>query len=303
MGRESSLRTLDPRDVERYLLRYHVIATDWWEQALQRRESKDEFQRFIGKRATLDRFFAKVDREAAKLFPGAKVLLAYGSAGNTMKPCGNSEVAVPTSTTFKAAQRIFKDRLHVTSEIFTTKMDWRSGTQKAAVYRIPAHPHDDKLTALATTLEKTMPKVLPEHEGAVQGFFEERKQRAKTARRAIVGGDGDGGDDEDGRPTQPDRFEPFQKRGRHKELRYPEVQAALLPRCQRHLTGLRFVHESGIHQNRDLCSSQTISRLCVLEISKGQRPSVFCFQRRARSSTPKLEKRTMPKKAIPIMPL
>jgi hypothetical protein len=277
--------------VERYLLRYHVIATDWWEQALQRRESKDEFQRFIGKRATLDRFFAKVDREAAKLFPGAKVLLAYGSAGSTMKPSGKSEVAVPTSTTFKAAQRIFKDRLHVTSEILTTKMDWRSGTQKAAVYRIPAHPHDDKLTALATTLEKIMPKVLPEHEAAVQGFFEERKQRARAARRAIVGGDGDGGDDEDGRPAQPDRFEPFQKRGRHKALRYPEVH------------GLRFVHESGIHQNRDLCSSQTISRLCVLEISKGQRPSVFCFQRRARSSTPKLEKRTMPKKAIPIRPL
>jgi hypothetical protein len=38
-----------------------------------------------------------------------------------MKPTGKSEVAVPTSTTFKAAQRAFKARLHV-------RRLWRRGS-------------------------------------------------------------------------------------------------------------------------------------------------------------------------------
>ena len=131
-------------------------------------------------------------------------------------------------------------------------MDWRTGTQKAAVYRVPAHPDDGKLTVMATTLEKSMPRVTPEHEAAVLRFYDARKQRAEASRRRIVGGDG-GDDNEDGRPAQLDRFEAFH-RGQRKMLRYPEVH------------GLRFVHEAGIHQNRDLASSQSISRLCVLKI-------------------------------------
>jgi len=172
----------------------------------------------------------------------------------------------------------------LTSEAFSTKMDWRTGTQKAAVYRVPAHPDDGKLTVMATTLEKSMPRVTPEHEAAVLRFYDARKQRAEASRRRIVGGDG-GDDNEDGRPAQLDRFEAFH-RGQRKMLRYPEVH------------GLRFVHEAGIHQNRDLASSQSISRLCVLKISKGERPSVFCFQRRAPRppAALKVDKKTRPKK-------
>ena len=130
MGRTSSLKTLRTADIASYLDQYNAIEDRWWSLALKRCESRANFNRYIGKRHVLDSFFAMVDKELKKLFPNVEILLAYGSAGLTMKPTGKNEVAVPTTGSYKAAVRIFGKRCFVQDEFRSTVVNFGTGEKK-----------------------------------------------------------------------------------------------------------------------------------------------------------------------------
>ena len=129
-----ALRTDDPGDIERYLSKYAEMSDEWWLLALKRVESRDRFNRYIGKRKVLDGFFSRVKRDLERTFPDVAIQLAYGSAGLKMKPTGKHEVAVPTTGAYKAAKRIFAEALSVVVEFRTTLMDWHG--VKEAIYSV-----------------------------------------------------------------------------------------------------------------------------------------------------------------------
>ena len=268
MGRVGSLRTLSLSDIEAYLKLYLQIQAEWWHLALKWRESRDSFQRYIGKRSVLDRFFTAVDKEAAELFPDAEVLLAYGSAGVKMKSNGKGELSVPTTGSYKAAVRRFKDRLKVEDESYSTKVDFTSGQVKHAVYRAPVIGEDGNVQSwkMAFTTEKCPPVPTPEHRAAVEEFLKQRTE-ARRLKRTIGAGStrkSDRVDDEEGRPVQLDRLQASPPRA----LRYPEIR------------GLRSLQgERTVFVNRDKSAACAISsRLHAMKLEAGRnvRPAPFC---------------------------
>ncbi|NCA94327.1 MAG: hypothetical protein EOM84_04060, partial [Sphingobacteriia bacterium] len=138
LGKEgASLKAVHEDEVTEYMRRCGPIAKQWWGLALKRSESRAAFGMYMGKRRTLDGFFARILREVKKLFPDHKsTVVAYGEAGLTMAPTGKSEVAVPTGGTHKSCQRVFgKKAVIPTFEYNTTSTDWKSGLPKERVYR------------------------------------------------------------------------------------------------------------------------------------------------------------------------
>jgi hypothetical protein len=124
-------------DVASYVAKYETVRRQWWSHALNRRESRDAFQRFIGKRSVLDRFWVGVKRGLEALFPDAeKHIVAYGSAYATMASSGRGEVAVPTTGAYNACRRIFgASGVAVVDEFRSTAFEWETGKRKTAVYR------------------------------------------------------------------------------------------------------------------------------------------------------------------------
>ena len=118
-----------------YAEKYAIVRRQ--KHALKRRESRDAFQRYIGKRSVLDRFWGGVKRGLEKLFPKAdRRCIAYGSAYATMPSSGRGEVAVPTTGAYQACQRIFgASDVTVVDEFRTTAFEWETGERKTAVYR------------------------------------------------------------------------------------------------------------------------------------------------------------------------
>jgi hypothetical protein len=133
----SALRTASSADIASYVAKYEKVRLEWWSHALQRRESRDAFQRVIGKRSVLDRFWVGVKRGLEALFPMAeKRIIAYGSAYATMASSGRGEVAVPTTGAFTACRRIFgASGVAVVDEHRTTVFDWETGKRNTEVYR------------------------------------------------------------------------------------------------------------------------------------------------------------------------
>jgi len=133
----SALRTASSADVAAYVVKYDRVRREWWSHALQRRESRDAFQRVIGKRSVLDRFWVGVKRGLEALFPMAeKRILAYGSAYATMASSGRGEVAVPTTGAYQACRRIFgASGVAVVDEFRSTAFEWETGERKTSVYR------------------------------------------------------------------------------------------------------------------------------------------------------------------------
>jgi hypothetical protein len=133
----SALRTASSVDVASYVAKYEKVRPQWWSHALKRRESRDAFQRFIGKRSALDRFWVGVKRGLEALFPDAeKHIVAYGSAYATMASSGRGEVAVPTTGAYNACRRIFgASGVAVVDEFRSTAFEWETGKRKTVVYR------------------------------------------------------------------------------------------------------------------------------------------------------------------------
>lgn len=110
---------------------------EWWEVALKRAEARSKMRRYMGKRSTLDSFFARVYKEARQLVePREKVVMAYGAAVKTMKSHGRGEVAVPVDGAYASCVRVFgKDKVVLESETNTTAMSWMSGRRYERVYK------------------------------------------------------------------------------------------------------------------------------------------------------------------------
>ncbi len=254
-GAKGSLRTADLAQVVTYLARYALIREAWWASALKRRESRSRFQQYIGKRKALDGFFAMVKQQLEALFPGAVIKLGYGSAGQTMKPTGKGETSVPTSGTFKACKRVFKDDVAVVDEFHTTLVGWETGKAKEAVYRLPGERPLTAGKGLTHSLvqlghipcKHKMPTVCKRDIGAVKTFREEQRKALKLRRG--------------GRPFEASGAKE-EKNSKDAE-RYPEVR------------GLRFCPERRLYLDRDRESAVAIARLRTLELLGKLRPSPF----------------------------
>ena len=259
MADGASLRTNDSANISTYLDAYKDISGNWWALALKRRESRSNLHRYIGKRKVLDKFFADIDKKLSSKFPDKRVEMAYGSAIVGMKPTGPGEVAVPTSSTFLACKRIFKDRVCIVDENFTTKISWETGKVKELVFLEPYHDDDGIEWHMAHTDTKRAPKVMDEDTRVVSAWFEARAAREKRRKRGIV--DTAAVDNGTSRPAHVDTEAADNKVW---SLRYPEIR------------GLRFCPERRMYFDRDQSASLAIARLRTQERLGLPRPSPFC---------------------------
>ena len=268
----ASVRTDDVAQLCAYLSKYAEIRDAWWALALRRVESRANLKRYSGKRKVLDAFFAKTRSEIQDLFKGANIHLAYGSAGRKMKPTGKGEVAVPTTGTYKAALRVFKDKLSITDEDRSTMVEWESGKKKEIAYRIVAQDVvKEKMVGEGfeavrernvTTYRlghavKSVPFVEEGHAAATATFVAKKKAADVARRRCAVAVD----KEESAEQLVELRYAtPKRDNGR---ARYPEIR------------GLRFSPERRIYLDRDREAAITIARLRTVEMLGKLRPAPF----------------------------
>ena len=268
----ASVRTDDVAQLGAYLSKYSEIRDAWWALALRRVESRANLKRYTGKRKVLDNFFAKTRAAIQGLFKDANIHLAYGSAGLKMKPTGKGEVAVPTTGTYKAALRIFRDKLSVTDEDRSTMVEWESGKKKEIAYRIVAHEvvketivgknYEAVRERNVTTYKlghaiKDAPLVEDGHMAAVADFVAKKKAADVARRSCTVTID----KEESVKQSVEQRYAtPKRDNGR---VRYPEIR------------GLRFSPERRIYLDRDREAAVTIARLRTVEMLGRLRPAPF----------------------------
>jgi hypothetical protein len=245
-----------PDEVLTYLEKYSKIRDRWWELALKRRESRANFDRYIGKRKALDSFFASTKKKLEKLFPKARIEIAYGHAYEKMNPSGKGEIAVPTHGTYKACRRIFGNKnVTVTDEYMSTKGDFETGEMKEAAYlKVGGEKKEDGTweftNVLCHTNSKYMPKVEEKDIEAVKAYSAMAKEKNKARRK--------GQDVSKVKVLHAEEKETMGSRN------YPEVR------------GLRFSTKRRIYVGRDLSAAMTIARLRTLEMTGKKRPSLFC---------------------------
>ena len=288
----ASVRTDDIAQLGAYLSKYSEIRDAWWALALRRVESRvgafgaswplrghTNLKRYMGKRKVLDGFFAKTRYAIQGLFKDANIHLAYGSAGLKMKPTGKGEVAVPTTGTYKAALRVFKDKLSVTNEDRSTMVEWESGKKKEIAFRIVAHEvvkekvvgknfeavRERNVTTytLGHTV-KNVPFVKDVHMAAVADFVAKKKAAGVARRRCTVAVDKEEEDEleEELEEELVEQHNATPKRGNGR-ARYPEIR------------GLRFSPERRIYLDRDREAAVTIARLRTVEMLGRLRPAPF----------------------------
>ena len=266
MGKTSSLKTLRTGDIENYLRQYLVIEEKWWSIALRRGEARATFRRYMGKRKVLDGFFSRVDNELKRIFPGAAVMLAYGSAGLTMKSSGVGRVAVPTTSAYKAATRIFGSRCCVQDEWGTTKYDYATGEVKHAVYRVPEGADSWKLSGFGHTDKKSMPNTTVEDARVVKAYWKETIERNRLRRGGL---EGQRLDETGGREEEKEKEK---ERKKKYESRYPEIR------------GLRYLPSTRTYFGRDSSSAGCIARLAAYRLMFGtkRKPAPFCRGKKAK---------------------
>ena len=261
-GEDSALRSSKSAVVRRYLEQYATLERDWWEAALKGEESVTDLLRYLGKRRVLDAFFAKVKKEAQRMFPGSTVKLAYGSAFQSMKPTGRGEVSAPVSGAFKAAKRVFEDDLHITDETRSTMADWATGKRVEMVYKAFLTDADGRVKEqLRHTAARYAPLASTDEEARqIDAYMARRRHKDRMRRGAVSVHDErllKGGDACTVRHQAANKHE---KRMR----RHPEVR------------GLRFCPESGKFYDRDAKAAVTVGRLCVMKLTGAGRPAPFC---------------------------
>ena len=244
----SALRTSKPAELLLYVTKYVSIADAWWRKALLRRESRDNLQRYIGKRRVMDSFWSSIQRSVKKAFPHlAGIQVAYGSAITTMKPTGPGEAAVPTGAMFASCKRAFKHHVRVVSEFRSTMMQWETGTKKELAYKMMWYDGAGRLQEeLHHTSAKKPPKVADQDVEAVQAYNTRKTAQGKHRRGGNVA-----------------PWEPSTEPAKRKALRYPEVR------------GLRFSPEDSKYYDRDNQAALTIARLWCMEVQGLGRPAPF----------------------------
>ena len=163
-----------------YLEAYSALQERWWDLALQRRESRSNFQRYIGKRSVLDGFFGAIKKRMTKLHPGVGLRVAYDSAGPTMKPGGRGEQSVPTTGTYASCKRVVDTVL--TDETRTTCVSWASGKRNELVFERPDGMGGRELDHTVGKHSPCVPRTAPG--GSVnKDFLEVTKWREEDARK------------------------------------------------------------------------------------------------------------------------
>jgi hypothetical protein len=228
LGDGSGLRTTKSMDIFMYMRKADIISEQWWQKALMRRESRDNLGRYMGKRKVLDKFFAKIVRDVEKFYPKSTLLLAYGSAGLTMKSSGKGECSVPTTDVYKSCVRIIgKQKVKVTNERNSTKIRWETGLEKDKVFRHVKYKNGELVSKLSHN--RFCLRVPAANINAVVEYNTNLKNKLKRLR---------------GGTTNPSEFRPPPT-----NLKYPEVR------------GLRFCTETRKYYNRDIEAATTIGRL------------------------------------------
>ena len=202
-------------------------------------------RRYIGKRRTMDRFYAGVLKDARKL--SKNIEIAYGSAGLTMPSSGRGEVAVPTTEAFRAAKR-HCEKVSVVSEINTTKVYWATKRNFEKVYKRTV----DGKEHLFHTPDKRAPFAVAEDVEAVKQARLQLKEKAKRRRGGTTG--------------VPERVE------REEGVRYIDVR------------GLQFSPEKRMFFGRDEASAWAIAGLRCLELNGLGRPTCFRLPPRAQTN-------------------
>jgi hypothetical protein len=249
-GEGVALSTSRPSELLAYLAAYSAFSDEWWRRALQRRESRDNLQRYIGKRKVMDTFWASIRKSFQKTHPGVTAHMAYGSAITTMKATGPGEAAVPTGAMFASCKRVFKEQVAVVDEFRSTLMGWETGAKKEMVYKVPSLAVDATgrvvlgKERLRHSAAKKPPVVAATDALAVQVYNARKEAQGKHRRGGLVDDDV----------------------GLHKNKstqRYPEVR------------GLRFSPESSMYFDRDRSAALTIARLRCMELKGLGRPLPF----------------------------
>ena len=264
-GEGVALSTSRSEEMRAYLAQYATFSAQWWSFALQRRESRANFQRYIGKRKVMDSFYARIKRHAETAFPSAVIEIAYGSAFKSMKPTGVGEVAAPVGAMFKACKRVFGPNVSVVDEVLTTQVDWASGLKKELAYKVlEPDGRGGVVERLRHTANKSPPVITDPTHLAELAKYRERKRVQGSHRR--------GGRAID-RPHDDQRDDEKKKEEKKRATCYPEIR------------GLRFCTETRMFLDRDRQSALAIARLRCMEVLGLPRPYPFCHQKRSNKNT------------------
>ena len=256
-GENIGLTTSKTLNIEAYILKYSKFSDEWWTLALKRKESRDNLQRYIGKRHVMDSFYSKIKKYMKEKEPGMKINIAYGLAVKSMKATGKGEISAPIGPMFESCKRIFKNDVIVVDEFRTTVMNWKTGTCKEKVYKkfkenIYEDNDDFRLhkEILCHTSDKKTPIVPLNEECIINTYIEYKKTQSKHRKGGhgvshdMVGHD-------------------LQGENKINKIRYPEVR------------GLRFCPEDGMYLDRDQESALSIARLYCMELLGKKRPYPF----------------------------
>jgi hypothetical protein len=268
-GAGSSLRASKSSELRGYFEKYAEFESQWWSVALKRRESRSKMQRYIGKKAVMDRFVSGLRKDAEALLlemSGVRIEVAYGSAGLNMSSTGRGEAAVPTSGTFRAFEKVFNEHGHKvtpTWEHNTTAVSFATGKPTEAVYKryVGVGKNSERLHH---SKAKRPPEVSLDDPGAaeVQAVLKRAAAKAKHRR---------GGSS----AVSELRWSPEQ---REMVAREEKKEVLRFPACR----GLRFCPERRMFYDRDEASAEAIAGLRRLELEGFGRPTAFRCSKRAK---------------------
>jgi hypothetical protein len=257
-----ALRASTSAEIIAYVAKYKVFEAEWWsDYALKRRESRSNFQRFVGKQKTLSSFFSNVRKEAEALKgrDQTRIEVAYGSAVQTMAPSGRGELGVPTKGTFAFCARAFIGERHgdatsgnvvtLEDESNTSKKCWMTrGTLYEKVYKTYDAAGKEFLQHTAARYAPYVPEPEVEFE---KKKAQDKKDKAKRRR---------GGGNCNVPLAPPTRVEEEEKKER---IRHSVCR------------GLLFCPETSMYYDRDESSARAIAGLRVLKLRGLGRPTAF----------------------------
>jgi hypothetical protein len=250
LAESGAMRTRDADFVLGYIRGCASISAEWWATALKRREARKSFSAYCGKNRCIDRFYSSVKKDAEQVVkqnygPGYSLQMAFGSAGITMPSTGKGEVSVPTTGSFKACKRTFKET-SVTWEWGSTCMSW-GGDRREIVYAAPVEDTQGDVVMKLRHTSSNKPPIMTEPDiELMKRYIEKSPQKVQ------------------------EKLEEHMQR--EKKPRFP------------HVRGLRFCTEIRNYLDRDLAAACTIGRLRLMEILKQGRPQPFCPKRQSEAS-------------------
>jgi hypothetical protein len=248
-GEGVGLATSKLSDILAYLIEYSKISEAWWTLALDKKESRENLQRYAGKRHVLDSFFNNIKKFMKKHYPDKNVCIAYGSAFQNMNAQGRGEIAAPIGPTYASCKRAFKD-VRRTNESRSTAVHWKTGTRNELVYK--SFKQDNKEVFHHTTCLKAPVVNRP-------GDIE--RVNTYNKRKMIQGKHRRGGTSKESWWVAKGIGDPAKEK--KKTIRWPEVR------------GLRFNKKDSMYHDRDREAALTIARICCMEMKGLPRPYPF----------------------------